>query len=60
MSHTKVITTPLPLPSADERRRLTIEALDDVDAGRLIDHQSVKEWADRLDTPGEETAPIVR
>ena len=34
----------------EERRRLTLEALEDVDAGRLIDHQAVQAWAASLDT----------
>ncbi len=34
----------------EERSRLTREALADVDAGRLIDHQAVQAWADSLDT----------
>ncbi len=34
----------------DERRRLTLEALADVDAGHVIDHQSVQAWADSLET----------
>ena len=34
----------------EERSRLTREALDDVDAGRVIDHQAVQAWADSLDT----------
>ena len=34
----------------EERRRLTLEALADVDAGLVIDHQSVKAWANSLDT----------
>jgi len=33
----------------DERRRLTLEALADVDAGHVIDHQSVQAWADSLE-----------
>jgi len=33
----------------EERNRLTREALGDVDAGRVIDHQAVKAWADSLD-----------
>ena len=39
----------------EERRQLTLEALLDVDAGRLIDHQSVQAWAASLgtDTPIE-------
>ncbi|MBC3209373.1 MULTISPECIES: ribbon-helix-helix protein, CopG family [unclassified Pseudomonas] len=37
----------------EERSRLTHEALADVDAGRVIDHQSVQIWVDSLscDTP---------
>ena len=34
----------------EERRRLTIEAMADVDAGLVIDHQSVQAWADSLDS----------
>ena len=34
----------------EERSRLTREALADVDAGRVIAHQSVQAWADSLDT----------
>lgn len=34
----------------EERSRLTREALDDVDAGRVIDHQTVQAWADSLGT----------
>lgn len=34
----------------EERRRLTVEALADVDAGRLIDHQAVQAWADSLES----------
>ncbi|MFD2058916.1 CopG family ribbon-helix-helix protein [Mesorhizobium calcicola] len=33
----------------EERRQLTLEALADVDAGRVIDHQAVQAWADSLD-----------
>lgn len=32
----------------EERSRMTREALADVDAGRVIDHQSVQAWADGL------------
>jgi len=32
----------------EERNRLTREAMADVDAGRVIDHQSVQAWADSL------------
>ena len=34
----------------EERSRLTREALADVKAGRVIDHQSVQAWADSLDS----------
>lgn len=34
----------------EERRRLTLEALADVDAGGVIDHQAVQAWADSLDS----------
>ena len=34
----------------EERRRLTLEALADVDSGHVIDHQSVQAWADSLDS----------
>lgn len=34
----------------EERSRLTHEALSDVDADRVIDHQAVQAWADSLDT----------
>lgn len=35
----------------EERSRMTREALADVDAGRVIDHQAVQAWADSLNTP---------
>lgn len=34
----------------EERHRMTLEALADVDAGRVIDHQAVQTWADSLGT----------
>ncbi|HEX8048453.1 CopG family ribbon-helix-helix protein [Rhizobium sp.] len=34
----------------EERRRLTLEALANVDSGDVIDHQSVEAWADSLDS----------
>ena len=34
----------------EERSRLTREALVDVDAGSVIDHQAVQAWANSLDT----------
>ena len=35
------------LDQEEERSRLTREALADVDAGRVVDHQAVQAWADR-------------
>lgn len=34
----------------EERHRMTLEALADVDAGRVIDPQAVQAWADSLGT----------
>lgn len=34
----------------EERRKMTLEALAEVEAGRVIDHQAVQAWADGLDT----------
>jgi predicted transcriptional regulator len=34
----------------EDRDRLTQEALADVDAGRVIDHQAVQTWAESLGT----------
>lgn len=42
----------------EERRRLTLEALADVDAGRVIDPQAVQAWADSLDT--DQPLPLPR
>lgn len=36
------------IDQAEERSRLTLEALADVDAGRVIDHQTVQAWAGSL------------
>lgn len=41
----------------EERRRLTLEALADVDAGNVIDHQAVQDWADSLDSDNPLPAP---
>ena len=32
---------------AETSRQLTREAMDDVDAGRVIDHQTVLDWAEK-------------
>lgn len=42
----------------EERSRLTREALADVDAGRVIDHQAVQAWADSL--VGDKVLPLPR
>jgi len=42
----------------EERERLTREALADVDAGRVIDHQAVQAWADSLSA--DEPLPVPR
>jgi len=34
----------------EERRRLTLEGLADIDAGRVIDHEAVQAWAESLGT----------
>ncbi|KSW27380.1 MULTISPECIES: hypothetical protein [unclassified Pseudomonas] len=53
---TRSVTAQVPVEPAarvDEtaaRSRLTREALADVDAGRVIDHQAVQDWADSLDS----------
>jgi len=52
---TRIITTHVPVSVTDwianeeEGDRLTQEALADVDAGQVIDHQAVLAWADSLD-----------
>lgn len=38
------------LNQEEDRERLTREALADVDAGLVIDHQTVQAWADSLGT----------
>ena len=34
----------------EERRRMTLEGMTDVDAGQVIEHQSVLAWAESLST----------
>lgn len=41
----------------EERTRLTLEALADVDAGNVIDHQAVQAWADSLATDQQLPTP---
>src|SRR4051794_20211082 len=47
-----------PVDKDEERHRLTLEAVADVDAGRVIDHQVVRAWADRLGT--KQPLPVPR
>ncbi|MDP1993367.1 MAG: ribbon-helix-helix domain-containing protein [Syntrophales bacterium] len=42
----------------EERSRLTHEALADVDAGHVFDHQAVQEWANSLST--DKPLPVPR
>ena len=42
---------------AEQRRRLTQEGLADVDAGRLIDDEAMRAWADSLGTDRELPVP---
>ena len=42
----------------EERRRLTLEALADVDAHHVIDHQAVQVWAASLGTDSPVVLPI--
>ncbi|MDO9268240.1 MAG: ribbon-helix-helix domain-containing protein [Methylobacter sp.] len=46
------------LGQEEERRRMTLEALADVDTGHVIDHQAVQAWANSLDT--DKPLPIPR
>jgi predicted transcriptional regulator len=43
--------------AAERRRRLTLEGLADVDAGRLIDDEAMRAWADSLGTDHELPPP---
>ena len=42
----------------EERQRMTLEAMADIDAGQVIDHQSVQAWADSLGT--DKPLPVPR
>ena len=37
---------------------MTLEALEDVDAGRVIDHQVIQAWADSLGTDKSLPSPV--
>lgn len=41
----------------EERDRLTLEALADVDAGQVINHQAIQAWADSLGTDAPLSSP---
>lgn len=41
----------------EERDRLTREALADVDAGRVLDHQAISDWANSLGSDSPLPAP---
>lgn len=41
----------------EQRHKLTFEAMEDVDAGRVIDHTSVVAWADSLSTDNPLPSP---
>lgn len=41
----------------EERNRLTREAMVDIDAGRLVDHQAVLTWAESLSSESPQPAP---
>ena len=41
------------IDTEEERQRLTMEAMADVDAGRAVDHKAVQEWAESLSTKND-------
>lgn len=41
----------------EERHRMTLEALADVDTGQVIDHQAIQAWADSLATDAPSQPP---
>jgi len=47
---------PAPRVDKEERHKTTLEGLADVDAGRVIDHETVRAWADSL--PRSQPPPI--
>lgn len=42
----------------EERHRMTLQALEDVDAGRVIDHRAITAWADSLATDKPAPSPF--
>jgi hypothetical protein len=51
--------SPASVEQEKERLRLTLEALADVDAGRVIDHRAVQAWSDGLATREDQRATKV-
>jgi len=47
------------LEQEETRDRLTREAMEDVSAGRVIDHQAVQAWVDSLETESPLRLPVV-
>jgi predicted transcriptional regulator len=43
--------------TADQKKRLTREAMADVDTGQLVDHETVLAWAESLGTERPLSAP---
>ena len=41
----------------EERHRMTLEGLEDIKTGAVVDHRSVLAWADRLGTDQELAVP---
>jgi predicted transcriptional regulator len=41
----------------EEQHKMTLEALADVDAGRVTDHQNIQAWADSLATDSPRPSP---
>jgi len=42
----------------EERHRMTLEALADVDAGHVVDHLQILAWADSLGTEAPLPSPV--
>lgn len=45
------------IEASEERDRLTLEALAEVRAGKVIDHERMRAWAAKLGTPEREPLP---
>jgi predicted transcriptional regulator len=53
---TRVVTAHLPQELAEERRRETLAALEEVDSGRIVEHAEVEAWAAGLGRPKKSRA----